>query len=73
MEMQDHPQRASQHTMGQEMTLLETSTYTYAKGEVPLSELGSVEYETPLGDVARALRKERALHASAKPVKVFEK
>jgi hypothetical protein len=69
----EHPEHASHHALGQETTLLDTSVYSYAQGEVPLSELGSIEYETPLGDVARALRKERALNAPAKPVKVFEK
>ncbi len=70
--MMDHPQRAAQHSMAQETTLLDTSVYTYAKGEVPLSELGFIEHETPLGDVARAVRKERAAMAT-KPVKVLDK
>lgn len=69
--MNDHPERAFQHPMAQETSLLEGSLYTYAKGEVPLSELGFIEYETPLGDVARALKKERAAKAT-KPVKVMD-
>lgn len=72
MTMTEHPQHASQHSLAQETTLLETSTYSFAKGEVPLSELGSIEYETPLGDVARAFRKEHAAKLT-KPVKVLEK
>ena len=73
MVMTEHPQRAYQHSMRQETSLLDTSVYTYAQGEVPLSELGSLEQETPLGDVARAFRKERAASAPTKPVKVLEK
>jgi hypothetical protein len=69
--MMDHPQHAAQHTMAQETTLLDTSVYTYAKGEVPLSEVGFIEYETPLGDIARAFRKEHAATAT-KPVKVLD-
>jgi hypothetical protein len=71
LEMADHAAHASQHAMGQETTLLETSVYSSAKGEVPLSELGSIKYETPLGDVARAYRKEHA--AIPKAVKVLDK
>jgi len=71
-EMMDHAQHASAHAMGQETTLLDTSVYSYAKGEVPLSELGSIEYETPLGDIARALRKERAQTPERKPVRTLE-
>ena len=73
MVMMEHPQHAYQHAMGQETSLLDTSVYAYAQGEVPLSELGSLEHETPLGDVARAFRKERAAATPTKPVKVLEK
>jgi hypothetical protein len=73
MQMADHVEHASQHAMGQETSLLDTSVYTYAKGEVPLAELGSIPYETPLGDVARALRKERAMSKAPKAAVVFEK
>jgi hypothetical protein len=72
MTMNDHVQHASVHAMGQENTLLDTTVYSFAKGEVPLSELGSIEYETPLGDVARAFRKEHAA-LPAKATKVLEK
>jgi hypothetical protein len=73
LQMMDHVGRASVHAMGTETTLLDTSVYSYSKGETPLSELGSIEYETPLGDVARALKKQRAASPTPKAVKVFEK
>ncbi len=73
MQMAEHSEHASQHAMAQETTLLDTSVYAYAKGEVPLSELGSIPQEIPLGDVARALRKERALKGAPKAVRVLEK
>jgi len=56
----DHPRHASEHAMATESSLLSTSSYSYAKGEVPLAELGSLPYAAPLGDVARAYRKEHA-------------
>jgi hypothetical protein len=71
--MSEHPQRAAEHPMAKETSLLSSiSPYTFAKGEVPLAELGSpLPYETPLGDVARAYRKE---HVDApKATKVLEK
>jgi len=71
--MYEHPQRAVEHSMATETSLISSylSPYTYAKGEVPLAELGSLPYETPLGDVARAYRKE---HIEApKATKVLEK
>ncbi|MGC1372804.1 MAG: hypothetical protein WA824_11765 [Candidatus Sulfotelmatobacter sp.] len=70
--MMDHAQHASQHPMATETSLLDASVYGYAKGEVPLSELGSIAYETPLGDVARAFRKQHAAMLM-KPAKVLEK
>jgi hypothetical protein len=57
----DRPQRAAEHAMGSEISLLSLSTISYAKGEVPLSELGSPVYHTPLGDIAREYRKEHAM------------
>jgi hypothetical protein len=66
-----HPQHASQHEMGQETSLLSTSSYSWAKGEVPLADLASPMYYTPLGDIARAYREE---HANApKAVLTLEK
>lgn len=72
LSMSDHPQHAIQHEMRPESTLLDTAVYSYAKGEVPLSDLGSIQYEIPLGDVARAYRKEHA-SSTVKAVKVLEK
>lgn len=71
-QVMDHAAHASQHPMAQESTLLDTSTYTYAHGEVPLAELGSISYQTPLGDIARAYKKEHAAMA-VKATKVIEK
>ncbi len=73
IQIADHPQHASEHAMARESSLLSTSSYSYAQGEVPLAELGSIQYETPLGDVARAFRKERAASTVSKAVKVLEK
>lgn len=69
-EMPDHPQHASQHAMAAEVNLYGDSPYSYAKGEVPLSELASPIYETPLGDIAREYKKEHSLQPKA--AKVFE-
>jgi hypothetical protein len=71
LRMSDHPQHASQRAMAQESSLFESSTYSYAKGEVPLAELGSPIYYVPLGDLAREARKEHA--NDRKAVRVFEK
>jgi hypothetical protein len=67
----DHPQHASQHELAQPQDLLEHSGYTYAKGELPLSDFVHPSEPEPLGDIARAYRKE---HASVKKAEfVFEK
>jgi len=66
----DHPQHASEHAMARETTLLSLTPYSYAQGEVPLVELGSIPYQAPLGDIARAYRKEHAL--ARKATVVFE-
>jgi hypothetical protein len=71
MQMTDHPQHASEHTMARESSLLSVSAYGYAQGEVPLAELGSIPYQTPLGDIARANRKEHV--AVPKAVMTLEK
>ena len=71
MQMADHPQQASQHAMAPESSLLGASAYSYAHGEQPVVDFGTLPRETPLGDIARAYRKE---HSSVpKAVKVFEK
>lgn len=67
----DHPQHASQHALAQESSLLDSNTYSYAQGERPLSEFVSAPArETPLGDIARAYKKEHP--ALAKSVKALE-
>ena len=72
IQMFEHTEHASEHAMAQESNLLGSNPYTYAHGEQPLSEFGSSpRYETPLGDIARAYRKEHA--ATVKPVKTLEK
>jgi hypothetical protein len=71
MQMADHPQQASQHAMAQESSLLGASAYSYAQGEQPVVDFGTLPRETPLGDIARAYRKEHS--TVPKAVKVFEK
>jgi hypothetical protein len=66
----DNPQHASQHAMAAENSLLGTSAYSYAQGEQPVVEFGSLKQETPLGDVARAYRKGHVVDKKA--VKVLE-
>jgi hypothetical protein len=60
LQMNGNPQHASQHAMAQESSLFGSSTYSYAKGEIPLAELGSPIPYVPLGDLARQARKEHA-------------
>ena len=69
----DHPLHASQGQMGTENPLVGggPSTYTVAQGERPLWEFGPVTEPVPLGDVARACRKEKA--TAKKAAFVFEK
>ncbi len=58
-----HTQFASQQPMGLEKSLFETSSFTAARGERPLWEFPTASMTTPLGDSARALKKE---HQEAK-------
>jgi len=70
----EHIQHAEQHEMAQEHPLVGSTgdTYTFAKGERPLWEFGPVlPPPTPLGDVARAIRKEKL--AAKKAEIIFEK
>lgn len=61
IQIPDHVQHASQHDLAQSESLLEQSAYTYAQGERPLWEFGPVgPPPVPLGDLARAARKEHA-------------
>ncbi len=67
----DRPQHAAQHALAQESSLLGASDYGYARGERPMSEFVTPARETPLGDIARAYRKEHI--GVPKAVKVLEK
>jgi len=62
IEPNTHPLHAERHAMGLEEALVGggPSTYTYEHGERPLWEFGSPLPEpAPLGDVARAYRREK--------------
>jgi hypothetical protein len=63
-EFYSHPEHAAQTPMGREQNLLESSCYVSAKGERPLWEFAAAQ-ETPLGDVARVLRKEHEMARKA--------
>ena len=67
----DRPQHASQHALAQESSLLATSAYSYAQGEQPVVDFGTLPWETPLGDIARAYKKEHT--GAPKAVIVLEK
>ena len=69
----EHPQHASPHDMAPEQPLVGgmTNTYTYAQGEQPLWEFGPAPETAPLGDIARAYRKEKL--TAKKAVFIFEK
>ncbi len=60
----DHPEHAQRAPLAHEQNLWgDDSPYTFAKGELPLSEFARASAAVPLGDVARNYRKE---HASVK-------
>jgi hypothetical protein len=65
LEMAEHAQHASLHAMGAESSLLGGSSYSYAQGEQPLAQFGTLPQETPLGDIARAYRQEHTTTARA--------
>jgi hypothetical protein len=73
LQMSSHQSHATQQSVQSEQSLLATTySNSSARGERPLWEAGAKPpAETPLGDVARKLRNERA--ATKKAVKVFEK
>ena len=72
MQMADHIGHAEQHEMATEHLLVgSTNAYSYAQGERPLWEFGPVSVPVPLGDVARAYRKEK--QTAKKAEIVFEK
>jgi hypothetical protein len=58
-----HPQHALEQPMRLEKSLLAHYSYTFARGERPISEVSQLKAETPLGDIARLLRSQ---HATAK-------
>jgi len=68
----DHPQHAEQHALACEHSLVGGGSVSYAQGERPLWEFGQdAQLATPLGDVARAARKEKS--ALKKAEKILEK
>lgn len=68
----EHVQHADRHDLAQEQPLVGGASYSYAQGERPLWEFGPmVPPPTPLGDVARSVRKEKL--AARKAEIVFEK
>jgi hypothetical protein len=65
--MQTHERHASQQSMSREQNLLGSSSFSYGKGERPLWEVAPNSNPVPLGDVARALRKQ---HETAKKAEI---
>ena len=60
IEPASHALHAEQHSLATETPLVGGGAYTYAQGERPLWEFGSPNpAPAPLGDVARAFRKEK--------------
>jgi hypothetical protein len=69
LQMSDHPQHASFGSMATAQSLLGgASDVAYAQGERPLWEFGPVSQPVPLGDVARAYRKEKQTAKKAEVV-----
>ncbi len=56
-----NPQHATHHPMAREESLLQSSSYTHARGERPLWEVARFPEEMPLGDIARALREDHEI------------
>jgi hypothetical protein len=69
----EHPEHAEPHAMATERPIVggASDAYTYAQGEQPLWQFGPSSVPTPLGDVARAYRKDR--QSSKKAEFVLEK
>jgi hypothetical protein len=69
----EHPEHASVTPMATERPIVggAPDNYSYAHGERPLWEFGPVSEPAPLGDVARAYRKEKT--AAKKAGIVLEK
>jgi hypothetical protein len=70
LQLEESPQHADYHMMGSERSLIGGSV-TSEHGERPLWEFGPVSEPVPLGDVARAYRKEK--ETAKKAEIVFEK
>ena len=67
-----HPAHATQKDMLTEQSLLGTSCYVSAHGERPLWEVAPKKVEVPLGDVARAYRKDKDTEGTKKSANVVE-
>jgi hypothetical protein len=66
IESPSHPLHAEPHALATETPIAGGGEYTYAHGELPLSDFSSPGPEpTPLGDVARAYRKEKSARKAA--------
>jgi len=65
--MPDHSMHATRHALGAEYNLQEIGGVTMAQGEMPAWEIFRPVDETPLGDAARAYRKE---HAAAEKARI---
>jgi hypothetical protein len=73
LQFDNNPQHAQRVPMAAEQPLVGAGgdTYSYAQGERPLWEFGPVSQPIPLGDVARAYRKQK--ETARKAQFVFEK
>ncbi len=69
----EHPEHAEPHSMAAEIPIAggASDAYSYAQGEIPLWQLGPMSAPVPLGDVARACRKEK--QATKKAELILEK
>jgi len=58
---QENPQHATNHDMAPEQSLLScgANPYHYEQGEQPVWQFGELPRMQPLGDIARAVRRER--------------
>lgn len=67
---ESNPQHAMWQPMAETQTLFDSTsaTYTYGQGERPLWEVAEKKVEVPLGDSARALRKEHEVVPKAAKV-----